>query len=154
MPKDLFSQQSSLYARYRPGYPRALYDHIFSRLNSLETAWDCATGNGQVASVLADHFKTVFATDQSEKQLREAIKKPNIIYSRQAAETTDFQDQSFDLVTVGQAYHWFSFPDFQREVKRVARPGALIAIWGYKLCTVNDKIANDIILDFYNNVVG
>jgi hypothetical protein len=30
MAKDLFSKQSDLYARYRPTYPRELYDYILS----------------------------------------------------------------------------------------------------------------------------
>ncbi len=57
MAKDLFSDQADLYAKYRPTAPEELYDHIFSFVTKKDTAWDCATGNGQAAIVLADHFE-------------------------------------------------------------------------------------------------
>jgi SAM-dependent methyltransferase len=129
--KDLFSAQSDLYAKYRPTYPPELYEYILSFVEKRETAWDCATGNGQVARVLASHFKTVLATDISENQLRHAAIAENIVYSLSPAEKTPFADNSFDLVTVGQAFHWFDAPAFCREATRVARPGAIVAVWGY-----------------------
>ena len=36
-----------------------------------------------------------------------------------------------DLVTVAQALHWFDVEAFYAEARRVARPGALIAVWTY-----------------------
>ena len=57
--KDLFSEQSSLYAKHRPSYPASLFDYIFSFVHHREKAWDCATGNGQAAVALAKDFKKV-----------------------------------------------------------------------------------------------
>jgi trans-aconitate methyltransferase len=85
--KDNFSQQSGAYAKFRPVYPAALYDFICSQVNHFERAWDCGTGNGQVAGVLADRFQEVYATDISQKQLNRAIRKGNIHYRLAAAET-------------------------------------------------------------------
>ena len=39
--------------------------------------------------------------------------------------------QSVDLVTVAQALHWFDVTAFYAEARRVARPGALLAVWNY-----------------------
>jgi hypothetical protein len=44
MAKDLFSNQASLYAQYRPGYPNELYEYILQQVNNRQLAWDCATG--------------------------------------------------------------------------------------------------------------
>ena len=129
--KDLFSTQSDLYAKYRPTYPPELYEYVLRFVTRRDAAWDCATGNGQVARALAAHFKYVFATDISENQLRHAASAGNIVYSLSPAEMTPFADSSFDLVTVGQAFHWFDATAFCREATRVARPGAIVAIWGY-----------------------
>ncbi|MGZ5191844.1 MAG: class I SAM-dependent methyltransferase, partial [Flavisolibacter sp.] len=63
MPKDLFSGHSKDYAKYRPGYPKSLFDYILQFVDKKDKAWDCATGNGQAAVVLADHFNKVEATD-------------------------------------------------------------------------------------------
>lgn len=153
MTKDYFSGHSKLYATFRPTYPDALYEFIFRHLRSHEVAWDCATGNGQVAQVLAGHFGKVFATDISQQQLDNAHRVGNIFYSVQPAEKTDFADHQFDLITVGQAMHWFNIPQFYDEVRRTAKPDALLAVWGYSVCSVNPAI-DKFFLDFYNNTVG
>ena len=69
------------------------------------------------------------------------------------AERTSFDNNFFDIVTVGQAYHWFDFERFHDEVKRVLKPGGTIALFGYGLHTVNVEI-DDIIHHFYHEVVG
>src|SRR5688572_30203861 len=131
MAKDLFSTQSDLYAKYRPDYPQELYDHILSFVNKKDMAWDCATGNGQAAVVLADHFKKVIATDISAAQIGKAIRKENIEYLICPAESTLFDDNLFDLVTIAQAYHWLKWDAFKKEVTRVCKPGAVISAWMY-----------------------
>ncbi len=151
--KDYFSGHSRLYATFRPTYPDALYQFIFNHLQSRSSAWDCATGNGQVAHVLAKHFKQVHATDISQQQLDNAHQAENILYSVQPAEKTNFPDQTFDLITVGQAMHWFDLTQFYTEVRRVIKPDGLLAVWGYSVCSVNPTI-DEFFLDFYNNVVG
>jgi hypothetical protein len=130
-----------------------MYRFIFQHLNAKSTAWDCATGNGQVANYLADHFKDVYATDISQQQLDNAVNRANIYYSLSSAENTSFPDHRFDLITVGQALHWFQRDAFYREAKRVARPDALIAVWGYAFLNIEPAI-DKLILHFYNNIVG
>src|SRR5690606_8514093 len=120
--KDNFSTQAGLYAQFRPSYPKEMIDYIVSQVTDKETALDVATGNGQVAGALSEHFKKVFATDISQKQLDNAIKKDNIVYSVSPAEKTDFNAQTFDLVTVAQAIHWFDFDAFYKEIYRILKP--------------------------------
>src|SRR5262245_43157313 len=123
MAKDLFSKQSDLYAKYRPTYPKKLYEYILSFVIERNTAWDCATGNGQAAVILSDYFKKVIATDISAAQIEKAIPKENIEYSICSAELTSFAENTFDLVTVAQAYHWIKWKEFKKEVTRVCKPG-------------------------------
>ena len=152
MAKDLFSKQSDLYARYRPTYPKELYEYILSFVKEKNTAWDCATGNGQAAVVLADHFKKVIATDISAAQIDKAIRKENIEYRVCPAESTPFVENTFDLVTVAQAYHWIKWKEFKKEVARVCKPGALIAIWTYYRNTTGDKKVDDTVYNFYETI--
>jgi ubiquinone/menaquinone biosynthesis C-methylase UbiE len=152
MAKDLFSNQADLYAKYRPAYPKELYDHILSFVNNKDTAWDCATGNGQAAVVLADHFKKVVATDISAPQINKAVRKENIEYLVCPAESTPFADNSFDLVTVAQAYHWLKWDAFKKEVTRVSKPGAVIAVWMYGGHRTDDSTINEISRNFYENI--
>ncbi|MBS1915803.1 MAG: class I SAM-dependent methyltransferase [Bacteroidetes bacterium] len=154
MPKDLFSKQADAYAKYRPTYPQELTDYILSFVNTYETAWDCATGNGQAALLLAPHFKKIFATDISEKQIQNAVYAPNIFYSTGAAEQTDFEENSFDLITMAQAYHWMRFDEFNKEATRVGKPGCVVAIWSYGLVVSSDEKLNELIRHFYVDVIG
>lgn len=152
-PKDYFSQQARTYATFRPAYPEALYQFLFTHLNGNSAAWDCATGNGQVAHRLAHEFKSVYATDISQAQLDNALKGENIFYSIARAEKTGFDNEQFDLITVAQALHWFDLSSFYDEVRRTLKRGGLLAVWGYSLLTVDADI-DPLFQDFYFGKVG
>jgi ubiquinone/menaquinone biosynthesis C-methylase UbiE len=151
--KDYFSDHSKLYATFRPTYPEELYQFIFTHVKQFNIAWDCATGNGQVAQHLAGHFNKVYATDISAQQLEHAVQQKNIIYSLSSAEQTPFKNHTFDLITVGQALHWFDLNKFYAEVKRVLKPDGLLAVWGYSVCSINADV-DKFFIDFYLNTVG
>lgn len=154
MAKDLFSAQANEYAKFRPVYPPELIEYIVSFCREKETAWDCATGNGQAAVLLSSHFKKVQATDISKTQIKNATSKENIEYSISPAENTLFADNSFDLITVAQAYHWFNWELFRQEVMRVGKPGSVIAVWMYNLLTTHDEAVDKLLRDFHDNIVG
>ena len=154
MPLDRFSTQSAGYARYRIDYPQELYDWLLPQVSQRQRAWDCATGNGQVATVLADYFEAVAATDLSQNQLNQAAPRPNIQYEVARAEHTPFADNSFDLITVAQAVHWFNPEAYHREVRRVARPGAVLAEWGYNLVQTDDEPLDALIQRYHDVELG
>lgn len=151
--KDNFSKQAKLYKKFRPDYPREFLEEVLNLTKNRNFLWDVGTGNGQVAIALADDFKRVFATDISAKQLENAPSKNNIIYSVQEAEQTNFDAETFDLITVAQAIHWFDFERFYKEVARVGKKGAVLAVWGYGLLKITPEI-DDLISDFYTNIIG
>ena len=151
--KDLFSEQAGDYGKFRPAYPREFVAEIASMVQENRHAWDCATGNGQVAALLAGYFDKVTATDISDAQLIEAIKVSNVQYLKSRAEETAFNTNTFDLITVGQAVHWFDFEAFYREAERVCKDGGILAVWGYRLLRFEPRL-NDIIDRFYNETVG
>ena len=122
MSKDLFSGHADLYASFRPTYPNDLFQFIFKNVGQFDKAWDCGTGNGQVAQSLAPHFKSVEATDISRKQLENAKVIENINYQVCSAESTPFSKNSFDLISVGQAIHWFDLNKFYSEVCLLKQP--------------------------------
>ena len=153
MMKDNFSKQADIYAKYRPRYPQELFDFILQHSNKKQNAWDCATGNGQSAKVLAAWFENVFATDSSQKQIDNAGQADNIYYSVQPAEQTSFTNDTFDLITVSQALHWFATEEFYKEVKRVSKPSAVFAAWSYSLLFISPEI-DKLVRSFYTNVIG
>lgn len=148
---DNFSTGAADYAVFRPTSPQSVFDFLYTHVSHFDTAWDCGTGNGQVAVQLSERFKTVFATDISAEQLSHAGKKDNIIYLLERGEQTSLTDKSIDLITVAQAIHWFDFDTFYKEVRRVARPGALIAAWTYTNLKLTPEI-NHVIDHFYCDI--
>lgn len=134
--KDHFSAQSAGYARHRPHYPAELFEYL-AGLSGRRLAWDCATGNGQAAVALAAHFDRVIATDASRAQVDAAIAHPGVSYRVATAENSGLDADTVDLVTVGQALHWFDIPRFFAEASRVLVPGGSVAAWCYELCTVS-----------------
>jgi ubiquinone/menaquinone biosynthesis C-methylase UbiE len=147
--KDHFSTQAQTYADSRPDYPPELYEFIASQTKEHTLCWDVATGNGQAAVPLAQYFDRVVATDASMAQLQQAIACGNIDYRCEPAEQSSLENASVDLVTVAQALHWFDFERFYPEVRRVLKPGGLVAAWTYGLLTVNDEV-DSIIQGYYS----
>lgn len=151
--KDRFSHHSSEYRTYRPFYPEALFKHLAALAPARQTAWDCATGNGQSAAYLAKFFKQVYASDASAEQITHAIRKPNILYTTSPANATALPDHSVDLVTVAQAIHWFDEESFYREVRRTLKKEGIIAAWAYHLPVIAPEI-DRIIQRLYSDILG
>ena len=129
--EDRFTGLAIQYARYRPIYPVRLGEYLFSLTDKHQAAWDCATGNGQVAAILSPYYKKIIATDISPGQISNALRKSNILYIVSEAERAPIAPAAVDLITVGQAIHWFDFDMFYPEVKRILKPGGIISCWGY-----------------------
>ncbi len=151
--KDNFSSQSDKYAKFRPKYPSAFFDYLNSLVSSKLYAWDCGTGNGQIAKELSKTFTHIFATDISRSQIENAERSNNITYSVQPAEKTNFQNQQFDLIIVAQAIHWFNFNEFYKETSRTAKVDSIICIVGYSLIKISQQI-DKIISSFYTDTIG
>jgi ubiquinone/menaquinone biosynthesis C-methylase UbiE len=126
-----FSQDSDQYAKNRPQYPDELFSYLSKICAGHDSAWDCATGNGQAAVSSAKYFAHVEATDLSDEQIQHGLVNPKVHYTVSPAEHTAFKDSSFDLVTVASAVHWFDQERFFREVDRLLKPNGILAVWGY-----------------------
>lgn len=151
--KDHFSAQASDYQRYRPDYPPELFAWLAGEAPDSGLAADLATGNGQAALGLAAHFDAVFAADASAAQIREARPHARVTYRCEPAESTSLADGAADLVTVAQSAHWFDWPAFCIEARRILKPGGVLAIWCYELFTAEPAIER-LIADFSRDVVG
>ncbi|RUS32341.1 S-adenosyl-L-methionine-dependent methyltransferase [Jimgerdemannia flammicorona] len=147
------------YRNFRPTYAPALYDLIycFHAENGGEflDAVDVGTGNGQVAEALSEKFEKVHGTDRSNIMLSHAVQKPNIDYRETPAEELPFADSSVDIITSGQAFHWFDHPKFFEETKRILKPQGTLAVFGYSYAiVVGNKEASNIIYDCGVNELG
>ncbi len=155
---DHFAGVAGHYATHRPGYPPALFDWLAQAAPDRELAWDCATGTGQAACELARRFNRVVATDASAAQIAAATPCAAVQYRTAPAEQSGVANASVDLITVAQALHWFNLDGFYAEVRRVLRPGGLLAVWTYGVFGTEGGAAaqavQSLLHTFYHETVG
>ncbi|MCC6621544.1 MAG: class I SAM-dependent methyltransferase [Deltaproteobacteria bacterium] len=138
--KDHFSRHAALYRRYRPALPPEVFAWLAGLAPARERAWDAGTGNGQAALLLADHFEEVVASDASAAQIAEATPHPRVRYTVATAEASGLPDHSVDLAVSTQALHWFDHDRYYAEVRRVVRPGGVVAGLTYTHPTIDPAI--------------
>jgi SAM-dependent methyltransferase len=126
-----FGAVAAAYARHRITYPAGFYDAFLARLPTNPLVWDCGCGSGQASVDLADAGARVIATDASDAQLAAASPHPRIRYLQADATASGLADASLDGVLVAAAVHWFAGEPFNAEVRRVCKPGAVMAWIGY-----------------------
>lgn len=119
------------YARHRPGYPPELASALSALSAGRGQALDVGCGSGQLTVLLADHFDRVTGTDVSAEQIAHAERRGNTDYRVEPAEKIGLADASVDLIVAAQAAHWFDLPRFHAETRRIAAPGAALALVSY-----------------------
>ncbi|MBS0307549.1 MAG: class I SAM-dependent methyltransferase [Proteobacteria bacterium] len=151
---DHFATVSRQYANSRPTYPPALFDWLAAQCSERMLAWDCGAGNGQASIELARHFAKVIATDASAAQIAQTAPHARIDYRVAPAEQSGLDARSADLVIVAQALHWFDLDRFHAEVRRVLKPGGIIAVWSYGVQHVEGEAIDALVQQFYAEEVG
>lgn len=151
--KDHFSRQATDYAKFRPKYPRALFQFIAARAPDNQLALDVATGNGQAAIALAEFFEKVVAVDASASQIASAQPNDRVEYRVAPAESTGLPGHSWDVISVAQALHWFDLEGFYAEARRVLKPGGLLAVWAYNELRMAPEV-DTIVRRFHDEMVG
>ncbi len=138
--QDHFSSHASSYATFRPRYPAALGSIIAAHAQGVECVVECGAGNGQLSHQLVQHFNHVVATDASAQQISHAKPHPRISFQVANASALPLADHSVDAVTVAQAVHWFALDAFYDEVRRVSKPGGLLALITYAEAELDGEV--------------
>lgn len=130
-----FGKTAADYRQFRAGFPAAFFDHLIKAryIFAQQTALDLGTGTGTVARGLAEKQLNVSAIDPAEALLAEARQLDQqagvlVHYRCGRAEELAEADNSFDIVTAGQCWHWFDRAKAAAEAKRVLKPGGRIII--------------------------
>jgi SAM-dependent methyltransferase len=126
--RERFSQAADAYHRFRPSYPGELIDWI------LETT-GIAHGApvADVTRLLAERGLETIGIDPNEEMLAFAREAGGPPYLRGEAVATGLADKSVELVSVGQAFHWFDIPKALREFKRIlTEDGWCAAFWNVR----------------------
>lgn len=133
-----FSATADAYHRYRPTYPPELVDWIIETagLRPQAVVADVGCGTGISARLFAQRGFDVVGIDPNEAMLRHAREQGGARYLCGEATATGLAGGSVDLVTVGQAFHWFDVPATLAELRRIVRPGgSCAAFWNLRADT-------------------
>jgi SAM-dependent methyltransferase len=133
---ERFSTRVANYIKYRPSYPAAVLELLSVRcgLAATSTVADVGSGTGILTELLLETGAEVFAIEPN-KEMREAAERLLSDYGRfrsvnGTAEATTLPDASVDLITSGQAFHWFDVPKSRPELGRILRPrGWAVLVW-------------------------
>jgi hypothetical protein len=139
-PTRRFSDRVDDYVRYRPGYPQALIERLVAEtgISAGSVVADVGSGTGISTECLLGVGCTVFAVEPNA-QMRAAAQqrlgpRPGFRSVAGSAEATGLPDASVDLVTAGQAFHWFDVPRSRAEFRRILRPPRPVALfWNTRL---------------------
>ena len=132
--KELFTHKSDDYSRFRPSYPHAAIDYLKAKTNACQVV-DIGAGTGIFTRALLRCFREVSAVEPNDG-MREKfrIMLPDVSCSHGSGEATGLPDNSVDLITVAQAFHWLDADLFKKEAMRILRPGGKVAIvWNTSL---------------------
>ena len=120
------------YDRGRPGYPGEAVQFALTPLRGRPDlrALDVGAGTGKLTSALCAAGIPTVAVEPAAgmlKVLKHTVSRAQVLAG--SAEELPLPDASVDLVTVGQALHWFDLDRALPEMARVLRPGGRLALF-------------------------
>ena len=134
-----FNRLAATYEQGRPAYAEALIDALYRDcgFSAQSVIADIGAGTGKLAEQLLRRGSTVYAVEPGVDMRRTATEKlgryPRFHAVDGTAEATTLPDHAVDLVTAAQAFHWFDPLAFERECRRILRPGGRIClIWNMR----------------------
>lgn len=130
---------AELYEQGRPDYPLELLEHVKTLCEFGETTSivDLAAGTGKLSRLLVNTGCAVTAVEPS-REMRAALSRelPTVTVKGGSAEAIPLDDNSVDVLAVGEAFHWFDGPRAWQELVRIVRPGGLVvAAWLHRNVT-------------------
>ena len=133
---EKFTDKAVGYAKFRPPYARAFYDYLFTKIDvSAKTIIaDIGAGTGLFSKGLLDRGCKVVCI---EPNVAMRIELENYLGGMSGykivdgtAEDTRLPNDSCDMITVAQAFHWFDRERFLIEAARILKPyGKLALVW-------------------------
>jgi len=129
----VFGAEAARYDLARPSYPAEAVARVLDALAPSDRPpgriVDVGAGTGKLTALLVDRAAEVVAVEPDPQMLSVlAGRLPQVRALPGSAERIPLADGSVDAILAGQAFHWFSRPDADREFARVLRPGGVVGL--------------------------
>ena len=135
-PLSRFTSRVEAYVKYRPGYPHAVVELLQAEcgLNQESVLADVGSGTGILSELFLKNGNQVIGIEPNAamRSTAETLLKryPGFRSLDGSAEGTTLPEASVDLITAGQAFHWFDRTKSRTEFLRILKPsGFVVLIW-------------------------
>ncbi|MFX1323731.1 MAG: class I SAM-dependent methyltransferase [Promethearchaeota archaeon] len=135
-PKKRFSSRVENYIKFRPKYPTMIIKFFKKKeiLKEKSIVADIGSGTGILSEIFLKNGNRVIGVEPNQEMRKaglEQLKKyPNFTSVDGSAESTGLENESVDIITAGQAFHWFDLAKTKREFRRILKPdGYAVIIW-------------------------
>lgn len=129
-----FSDRVADYIKYRPGYPADVFDTLVAEcgLTPQSVVADFGSGTGILSAEFLARGNVVYGVEPNEA-MRLAAELRHGADERfrsvdGTAENTTLPSACVDLITAGQAFHWFDIAAARKECLRILRPGGVVIL--------------------------
>jgi len=162
----LFNGKSKIYSAFRPHYSEEAICFLYEEkiIRKTDVIADIGAGTGILTQALLKRGNMVFAVEPNQEMLEEMArtlqtnKRAKLINA--TAEHIPLGQNTVDVITAAQSFHWFNMELFQKECKRLLGCNKnVILMWNRKVqncvielerkkiraeyCTVEDNYNND-----------
>lgn len=132
----LFEGTAFYYARFRPLYPSALFEHLAHcyRLDGTGVALDLGCGTGQLSIPIAGYFSEVIGMDPDPDMLREARRLAtesdvtNIEFVSGSSWDLSTKMGPFRLITMADSFHWMDRDSVLEVLYEIVSSGGGVAV--------------------------
>jgi SAM-dependent methyltransferase len=127
-----FGSVADAYERGRPGYPDDAVRWLVG--DGPRVVVDVGAGTGKLTRQLVAAGHDVVAVEPLPEMLAHVRRvAPSARALEGSAENIPLDDESADVVTAAQAFHWFDHATALREMARVLRPGGVLGlVWNMR----------------------
>lgn len=138
-----FGHAADEFQRYRPDYPPALYDRIFTAVpeQNRRRAMDLGAGTGIVTAHLIRPFHEVIAVEPDAGMAAKIAERfPRVIIRNLTAENCAQSADTVDLVTIANALHWMDAERVLANARSWLRADGVLAVFDRPLPKAGPEI--------------
>jgi len=145
---DRFSGFSDVYDKYRPSAPETVTHLATLYLNKKpETVADIGCGSGLSTFLWTNAAENVIGIEPNDDMRQTAINKitgqKNIKFIKGLSNETTLPDNSMDVVTFSQSFHWVEPFSTLNEINRILKPNGILMIYDQQWPVTVDPILDD-----------
>jgi SAM-dependent methyltransferase len=129
-----FCGRADVYSRYRPRYPAGIIRILEEEINFTreKDVADIGSGTGLLAEIFVRNGNRVYCIEPNPEMRSQEVQNlsrySNFESLAASAEDTKLGSGSVELISVGQALHWFNLEKSRNEFQRILKIGGHVAV--------------------------